>query len=92
MPKVIELVTGDGASVYTFGYIVQVIYTCAFVYVLSPWHMCFYTGRYILCCFDIEEAMVALLKTLSPLQITEVEKFTRYLTDKIMQRKKNNAA
>lgn len=55
---------------------------------VSPWHMCFYTGRYILCCFDIEEAMVALLKTLSPLQITEVETFTRYLTDKIMQRKK----
>lgn len=68
------LVSGDGASVLStllatsFGLFTHVLFVS-----VCPWHMCFYTGWYILCCFDAEDAMVALLKTLSPLQITEVE-------------------
>ena len=67
LPKVIGLVSGDGASVPStllatlfrlFTHVLLCLSVC-------PWHICFYAGRYILCCFDTEEAMVALLKTKS---------------------------
>ena len=67
LSKVVELVSGDGASVLStllamsfrlFTHVLLCLSVCS-------WHMCFYAGRYILCCFDTEEAMVALLKTKS---------------------------
>lgn len=72
LPKVIELIS-NGASLLCFGYIFQIIYVCAYVPLCVSVDICFYIGQCVLCHFDKEEAIVALLKTLSPLKTTEIE-------------------
>lgn len=75
LPKVTELIKvvmeplfGLCFWLHLSGYLCMCFYICLCVH----GYMCFYLGKYILCHFDIVEVMVALLKTLSSLQTTEV--------------------
>lgn len=71
---VMELVSADGISVLTILLATSFrLFSRALLYLCICGYMYFYIGQCGLCHFDNEEAMVASLKTLSPLQTPEVE-------------------